>query len=600
MKKNYLSILMVGALFVSGCTNADYDLSDIDTTARFNVNGLVVPMNIDNVTLKSVLDLKETSKVKETPSGYAIQEDGTFESDAIKVPSFSTSVPQIDPIEASINIHVANGVKATEPASVPIAYYELPTKSTSFTISTDKVPEQVMDIYDVKVDAKAKCNIQISGLSDVLKKVRFNGIQLQLLKGFHLSYLEINGKSKDESETDYLSSYNPQTGILDLSSEEIETENGHINISISISSINADEAGLEFSNPHFSISCECKLLEGGKVSVCKEDFKKISEINSLPTSIGYKCNFDVSEVDVKSFSGKIKYDVTGLNIAPVNLNDLPDLLSQPETDVRITNPQIYIKLNNPLIQEGYSLSAQTGFTLTANRPDEAPQNYSLDEGELVVADDADNSFVLSPIDPEASVKADLDRTDAQHIGFKSLSDICSGKGLPKSISVTADDPQIPEQEVYDFRLGETFNPVKGNYLFFAPLNLKPGTFISYADSIDGWNDEDVDGITIEKLSLDMNVTTDVSLDMNLTVYPIVIRNGKPVIDYSIAGKAHIPASASSSPVTAILEGTITHLDGVYISATLESKQAGKTLSPDMHINLSGLKATVTGYYDKEL
>ena len=591
MKKNYLSILMVGALFISGCTNADYDLSDIDTTARFNVNGLVVPMNIDNVTLKSVLDLKETSKVKEINGEYAIVENGTFKSDVIKVQTFSTNAPSINPIEAAMNLQQFTGVKSTEPTSMPLAYYPLPDEMTYFTISTDKVPKEIKDITDVKVDATASCKIQVNGLSNFLKQIRFENVKLQIIKGFTLTKIEINGESYP------VTSYDPATGILDLSAKNITTQQGVATVSFTIAGINAAQTGLRFSNPYFSIYSECCAIDG-IVSVYEEDLKSISEITSLPSSVSYRCDFNVSQINVKSFSGKIAYPVSGFNIDPVRLNDIPDLLNQPETDIRITNPQIYLQCNNPLIQQGYPLKATTGFTLTANRPNEEPKNYSLDNGQLIVADKADNSFVISPTDPKE--KAYPGREGATHVRFSDLSNVFSGNGLPKTINVTAVDPQLPEQDVTDFRLGNSFNPVTGNYLFYAPLNLKTGTFISYADSIDGWNDEDVDGITIEKLSIDMNVTTDVSLDMNLTVYPIVIRNGKSVIDYSIAGKAHIPASASSCPVSASLDGTITHLDGVYIVATLASKQDGKTLAPDMHINISGLKATVTGYYDKEL
>lgn len=591
MKKCFLCILMVGGLFISGCTNADYDLSDIETTVRFNVDGLVVPMNIDNVTLKSVLDLKETSKVKEINGEYAIVDNGTFKSDLIKVQDFSTCVPSINPIEATLNLQQFLGVKSTKPTSMPLAYYALPDETTEFTISTDRVPEEIKDITDVKVDATASCRMQVNGLSDFLRQIRLENMKLQIMKGFNLSKIEVNG------EPYAVTSYDPATGILDLSARQITTQQGVATISLTITGINAAQAGLRLSSPNLSIYSECHAIDG-IVSVYEEDFKSISEITSLPSSITYRCDFNVSQIDVKSFSGRIAYRFSGFNIDSVRLNDIPDLLNQPETDIRITNPQIYIQCNNPLIQQGYPLKATMGFTLTANRPNEEPKDYSLDKGQLIVADKADNSFVISPIDPQE--KAYPGREGATHVGFSELSNIFGGNGLPKTINVAAIDPQLPEQAVTDFRLGNSFNPVTGNYLFYAPLNLKTGTFISYADSIDGWNDEDVDGITIEKLSLDMNVTTDVSLDMNLTVYPIVIKNGKSVINYDISGKTHIPASASSCPVSASLDGTITHLDGIYIVATLSSKQDGKTLAPDMHINISDMKATVTGYYEKEL
>ncbi len=44
-------------LTLAGCIEEGYDLTDIDTTSRFMVNDLVIPVNLDAITLKSVIDI---------------------------------------------------------------------------------------------------------------------------------------------------------------------------------------------------------------------------------------------------------------------------------------------------------------------------------------------------------------------------------------------------------------------------------------------------------------------------------------------------------------------------------------------------------------
>lgn len=63
---------------LTGCIDDKYDLSDVDTTVRVNVDNLTVPVNIDAVTLRSIFDLKSDSKVKEVDGAYAYVDNGDF------------------------------------------------------------------------------------------------------------------------------------------------------------------------------------------------------------------------------------------------------------------------------------------------------------------------------------------------------------------------------------------------------------------------------------------------------------------------------------------------------------------------------------------
>ncbi|MBO4965229.1 MAG: hypothetical protein J6C81_03060 [Muribaculaceae bacterium] len=89
MNKKLLSVVVgTSALLFSGCIDDAYDLSDIDTTSRVNVNGLVIPVNIDQITLDDIISFDENSKIKAVTIGgerfYALVENGEFNSEDIK------------------------------------------------------------------------------------------------------------------------------------------------------------------------------------------------------------------------------------------------------------------------------------------------------------------------------------------------------------------------------------------------------------------------------------------------------------------------------------------------------------------------------------
>lgn len=77
------------ALVLSGCIDKDYDLTNIDTTSEFQVNDLILPIQIDPVKLGDIITVKPGDKIKEvTLNGktfYALEASGEFESDSIRI-----------------------------------------------------------------------------------------------------------------------------------------------------------------------------------------------------------------------------------------------------------------------------------------------------------------------------------------------------------------------------------------------------------------------------------------------------------------------------------------------------------------------------------
>lgn len=178
----------------SSCVDNAYDLSDIDTTSRFNAKDLVIPMNIDQITLDQVLDLDDDSEVKTIVQNgkkiYAVQKDGTFKSDPIKVSAFTTTKPTINPITSTLDlVHLPGLPSVTIPEGTVLpevevtGYYDISCSPTSFRSDADNVDKSIKSIGYLGVETKISNEIKVVGFSaDEMKNIKIEGLVVQYPK----------------------------------------------------------------------------------------------------------------------------------------------------------------------------------------------------------------------------------------------------------------------------------------------------------------------------------------------------------------------------------------------------------------------------------
>ena len=569
----------LSVLALSSCIDNAYDLSDIDTTARLQVKELTIPLNLDHITLDQVIDLDDESEiVRETDAQgnvfYAIKKEGTFKSDPINVASFTTSKPDIDP--STTTLYISEDLRLL-PEYVPggiTAFYPITSDKTEFSTEADNIDEAIKGISKIGVETQISTEIKITGISSsLMQDIKFEDVKMKLPVGL--------------TATPSRGVYNPETGILDLSDETIIPDaNGKIFISVAVTEIDATANNMkaDFDKRTFSYEDYIQVTEG-QVSIYADA--------ELPSEITFTQTPNVEPIKVKTFTGEVEYHVSEFSIDPVQLNDIPDFLNQAGTDIRIENPQIYLSVSNPLSE--YHAYFQTGFELISKRKGQS-QVYTLDNGVFETAHTTAERhyFVLSPQTPSTYYEGYI---NPQWVKFSTLGDILSGVGgIPTTIEINAIDPQMPQQPVTDFRLGRTLDAVSGSYAFYAPFQLKDGSQIIYSDVIDDWSDEELDKMTITKLKLNFDGTTEVPFDMELTIKPIDT-TGKAIAGVT-STKAIVNSKANNQPIEITIEGNIKNLDGISIDAKIVNK-GNDTLSPNMKLFLNNLKATVTGYYEDE-
>ena len=544
-----------------------------------DVNNLTIPVNIDGITLKSVFDIKEGDRVQVVNGEYAVIEDGTFTSDGLIVDAFVIPSPSIPSSETTIS----TGMGGMPVGSLPVSVIELPfsTEPSQFSSDAYEISPSVVEIESVSVDCEMTISISIAELAGKVKSLSVRGLKMCLPAGLNLTSAQ--------------GVYDPETGIF--SSDEIVSTGNKLAIKMSVTGIDYDKSNLkyEYGEDSRRLSIDDKMsIQSATLVMKASDFVQGA---TVPDNLTIKTDYNMGQINVNSFTGKMKYSIEGTEITDINLDDLPGVLAQAGTDVKLNNPQIYLSVNNPL--ENYGMKATTGLTITSYRDGDSSSAFSLDApGYFTVPGQPGHgvyNFYMSP----KTVQKTLDGYEgAEHVGFSALQNVLSGDGLPKRLGIVLDNPSLPEQHVKDFLLGHDYGSVQGHYTFYAPVELGNGSVIFYSDKLDGWGGEDLDDLTISTLVVTATVSTDIPISVDFTGYP-VDADGNRIGNVTITG-AKINANANKQQLEIKVEGVVKGLDGIYFEAVAKAADNAGALSPGMTISVSDIRATVNGYYEKEL
>lgn len=562
--------MLLGIATMSSCIDNDYDLSDIDSTVRVDVNDLVLPVNLDDITLKSIFNIKEGDRVQIVDGQYAFIEDGSFTSDEIKINEVKIASPYIAPVVQTISTGVAPGMGAIPGAKVEL---DIPQSKSDFSTSSNLVSEFIVSIDDVKVDCDVTISLAIKELAGRVKSFDVASICLQLPIGID---------AVPETGT-----FDKKTGIL--TATNFKSVGNTASIKLKVTDIDFNKADVHFDAAKRLVTFTSSYaVKSGRFVISTDDVT-----GSLPTSLTLETRYTMSDIDVRAFTGEVRYDVEGTDISDVSLTDLPDILSQEGTDISIVNPQIYLDVTNPL--STYGVKARTGLAITAYAKDNTSKKYSLNDPYFVIPGAASSQFYLSP---ETVGSFYPGYSNPVHVPFTSLSDVLSGNGLPERLGIDLVDPCMPTQPVTDFRLGVNLGKVEGKYTFYAPLALGSGSQIIYTETEDGWSSEDLDHVTIETLVVTAAASSDLPLGVDVSAYPIDV-NGNRIGNVTVEG-ASVAAMADGQPIEIRITGEIKMLDGICYTATVRAGDSEQTLKPDMNIKFSNIRAKAKGYYQKEL
>lgn len=619
MKTNKLLVATLLSAGLYSCTDSGYDLANIDKSIQVNVNNLVVPIKMDDIKLETVLDIENNDKVKNVNGEYAIVVEGDFLSNDIKIPTFKTggsTRSTSDQLMKMANVPSSSKRREAQSISDILAAYPLSKKEMILTASASDVNKAISKLSGLDLNTEFDITIQVdkkNELSKYLKFINIENVVVNFPAGIRGTAYVIN----PDGEKVECASYDCNTGVLSFVGKKIKAHKGEIKIHFEIEGCTQallDGVIKEMANSdnkEFILEKKYYISEG-YIAVRVEDFsdefiaevtngskqRKISAevisklFNRLPESLEYQTTEELASFEVTSLSGAIDYSVENFSLKSMELNDVPSILQETGTRIRLVNPQIYLRLDNPVKDSNGTIPTSTGLKLTSVAHDGTEKTFNIDNAKRLQADDEVSTFVLSPNNVTESYD---DYKNPTVVPFTSLSEVLDCDGLPASIKVEATDPKVQDDDVQGLPLGKNFGKVGGKYTFFAPLELTENSVIAYADTIADWDDENVKKLTVTNLHISANVTTDAPLELNLEIWPIDA-DKKPLAQ---AGKTIIQSFAKGQPIELDITGNITNLDGIVIKATATAKGKG-ALRPDMNLHLENLKPRITGYYDTEL
>ena len=331
--------MSAGVMALTSCFNKDYDLSDIDTNVRIPMNDLVIPLNMSAITLESVLDLDEDDpdeRIKRVNGVYAVVEEGDFTSSNVNINPIR--IAGFKDVTSSTKITVTNRYqdRTIPDKEVVVTDYILTDRRL---LSCDVTSEPVELTFEAKgvdgaiesIDAietepfEVNVSVKFHELSEFVKNYDLENLVVHLPKGLKLKF--------------DLGEYNPETGDVTFYDKLVLDEGAAMNFTFLVEGVDVKAAGATLENHKFSFNTVC--VATGHLSIYRHNLMEVINAHKLldVDGIGYTLTASMSnDMVVKTFSGKVKYNVDDIHIDAVKLDNLPDFLLQDGTSIGVANP----------------------------------------------------------------------------------------------------------------------------------------------------------------------------------------------------------------------------------------------------------------------
>lgn len=582
-------MLAAGFLAVgSGCTDSDFDLSNIDQTIGIGGDGLQLPTNsTENIVLDDLLDLNNSDFI-------SIAENGDYmfskQSDDVK-----PSHPSIDEVlvkEAKVN----NNFKIEIPESSLMQTRRKSAGHTklSKTASVEgeasefkyrgNVPYEIRELISAKTAAEINIDVNVTA---ELKKVipTFKTMTVTIP-----SYLKLNIGKCSPSQPEY----DAEKGIITFRNI---SSSAKINIKANISS-------LDFSTPPPTVVFTPGVL-GADGSIDFDGavllgitFDEVNKEGNSLQNLYMSAKMTMGAIRVTEATGKFKPNLDLEDLGNVNINNVPDFL----TDYDVT-----INLYNPVIELTATSDIDVAGVATATLIAEDERGNEMAKVEIRGLNIKPNGTTRLCI---CKHKEGIDETKYDQVKVVSnLSDIV--RKIPHRINCKAE----VDADTYrkgTVKLGKEYT-IDADVYMKAPLAFDEGAQIVYTDTIDGWN-EDIDKFSFAEGAY-IEMTTEVENKMpaylNVSAFAIDV-NGKEIPQHRIRVDVSNSVKASEdgekavvTPVTIKLreneKGALKTVDGIVfrVTAAAGEKDAqtivGKTINAYKHtLTARNIKVRLVG------
>lgn len=582
MKKKTFSsklFLILGTAAVvgfSGCTDNDYDLSEIDSTIGIGGDGLEIPsLSTEIISLKDVLELEANGSVveDEVSGDYVFRQSGA---DVAPVHPF------IDKITVAEQNSVSNDLELTF-SSASGSRRRSATRAggqsvvadgwiQAFTYEGNK-PEEVVDLYEAEVSSKVTLDIDFSDVKSVVSK--FYQIEVDMPAFMTIANVNCGGYAFEQSGSK-------------LTLKNVYTSS-NMTITADITSLNFKEKDTSYGS--LSISGGKVKMEG-KVHVTAV----ASSFNSGAGTTGRKISsvMNMSKFVVNAATGKFNPEIALSDLGNIKVSGIPDFLQGGNVVVDLYNPQIKLTVTSDMDVPG-----------TLNGVIKSFKN-----GQLLATVNVDNI----PIDANKTSTICICRRSEGVSGFDH---VLTNPNLSKLIETIPDNitfsanASADQTNNYRFELGHNYT-VQPAYSVDAPIAFGENASIEYRDTLDGWNDNIKDFELAEGayVNMDASIKSCVPAYMTVSAVPVDV-NGNAIsadeLSVEVTGSVEASkdgVSETTSPVnikvSQMKKGAMKKLDGIVFVVAGKASDGnnavtGITLNANRHtLKVEQLKIKLVG------
>lgn len=575
------ALLVAGFLTLTGCTNNDYDLNNVDATMGFGSESLVIPnSSTKDIPLKDVLDLKEGGCVVTDAAGnYLFQlAGGDVEAAYPNISPIILDVTNVFDGDISLSSTAASGAKARRAPGSSL-HIASPKVMMFEYHGNDKAVKSLneAEIDDTENETEISIRLDFSNISTAVSNIESATLTLPA----YLSISQVNGSGNGVPTlngskvtiTD-ISTARPLELILKTQKLVFTNQNDHGRLSINNGAI--DLTG------YFSIAMQCNVT------------------GAMPDNPTIKAKIGVADRTIKMRSATGIFDPT-INLSSlgeVDVTGLPDFLDDDDVVADLDNPQILLTVNNNM-----DVAATVSATVISTKEGRELARVTLPEMSV-----AKNGLSKICICRQKTSELTQQYGETNVYAVSNLSTLINR--IPDHIKIV-DVNAHAKPEVATIVFGKEYQ-VKPSYKVNAPLAFGENANIVYEDSFTGWND-DIDELDLAEetyIEVTANVENKVPAYLTVKAYPVDAQGNK--IEDKLLIEIPDEVAASTDGTTAVttpitmkitpkvknslkqLDGLVFRLEGSAKSAN-GNKVTGISLNEREHtLKLNDIKVKIVG------
>lgn len=573
-----IAMIATGAFVAGACTDSDYDFNNIDNTVGIGGELTLPGSSTDTIKLADVLDLDNSNCVRVRDNGDYVfeQTGGEIEVTEIRVDGF-TIMEKLTSGQAFV-IDLESMAKKNAKAHARTKFSNT-QRIRRFTY--DGHSDDVVDLTRVSINP-ASMDLSVhfpQGLSSVMPTI-------DKLQFFMPEYIVVGSVSGNGNGTlSHSGTVITLTGVntsRDLSLTVTTDE-------LVFSADNMDNGELTIENGDITLTGDIDM-----------SLEATLDITGTPSQTRFEINntFNLDTFKPVSAVGKFDPSIDLNSLGNIEINGVPEFLTDGDVRADLDNPQIMVAINNTMNATGL-----VNGTITATKDGRKTASVTVPQ---MTIDPATTTNICICRRKTAEIEAEYGSNAYEVPELSTLIET-----IPDNISFDA-EAMADKTKESEFMLDHTYT-IAPKYSVEAPIAFAENASIVYKDSIDGWHKdlEDYDLSDDACITVTANIENRVPAYLTLTATPID-ENGNDIstdVNVEVSGtviaspdgeeSAYTPLTINITKKTA---DAMKKIDGLRLTIQGKAKSedgtdsvTGKTLNSKKHFLIArDVKIKVTG------